>query len=82
MSGKPAARIGDSVTCPKCGQTAIVTGGSSVIIENMPAATQTQGCACGSTITGAVIGNVLMEGQYRQPWQRGHQRRRHGDHWP
>ncbi len=62
MSGKPAARIGDSVACPKCGQSAIVTGVSSIIIENMPAATQTQGCGCGSTITGAVIGNVILEG--------------------
>lgn len=62
MSGKPAARIGDSVACPKCGQSAIVTGVSSIIIENMPAATLTQGCGCGSTITGAVIGNVILEG--------------------
>jgi uncharacterized Zn-binding protein involved in type VI secretion len=62
MSGKPAARIGDTVICPKCGQNAIVTGISSVIFENMPAATETQGCACGSTITGNVIPNVLIGG--------------------
>ncbi|VXC38775.1 Type IV secretion protein Rhs [Pseudomonas sp. 8Z] len=62
MSGKPAARIGDSVACPMCGQTAIVTGVSSVIIENMPAATQTQGCGCGSTLTGAIIPNVIIGG--------------------
>ncbi|MGJ0534799.1 MAG: phospholipase effector Tle1 domain-containing protein [Methylocystis sp.] len=62
MSGKPAARIGDTVICPKCGQNAVVTGISSVILENMPAATATQGCACGSTITGNVIPNVLIGG--------------------
>ncbi|MBU2065061.1 MAG: DUF2235 domain-containing protein [Gammaproteobacteria bacterium] len=62
MSGKPAARIGDTVSCPKCGQNAVVTGVSSVIFDNMPAATQTQGCACGSTITGNVIANVLIGG--------------------
>ncbi|MGH8354039.1 MAG: phospholipase effector Tle1 domain-containing protein [Pseudomonas sp.] len=62
MSGKPAARIGDKVICPKCGQTAIVTGVSSVIIENMPAATETQGCGCGSTLTGNLIANVLIGG--------------------
>ncbi|MBU2322534.1 MAG: DUF2235 domain-containing protein [Gammaproteobacteria bacterium] len=62
MSGKPAARIGDTVSCPKCGQNAVVTGVSSVIFDNMLAATQTQGCACGSTITGNVIANVLIGG--------------------
>lgn len=62
MSGKPAARIGDTVNCPKCGQNAVVTGISSVIFDNMPASTQTQGCACGSTITGNVIANVLIGG--------------------
>ncbi|NQD93691.1 type IV secretion protein Rhs [Pseudomonas sp. CrR25] len=62
MSGRPAARIGDTVVCPKCGQNAVVTGISSVLFENMPAATETQGCGCGSTITGNVIPTVLIGG--------------------
>ncbi|WP_288493459.1 PAAR domain-containing protein [uncultured Pseudomonas sp.] len=39
MSGKPAARLGDAVACPKCGSTALVQGSADVTFDGLPAAT-------------------------------------------
>lgn len=63
MSGKPAARITDAVTCPKCGKNAIASGISSVIIEGLPAATRNSACECGAPLTSGVISSVIIDGQ-------------------
>ncbi|KTS73849.1 hypothetical protein NS274_19665 [Pseudomonas oryzihabitans] len=63
MSGKPAARLGDAVACPKCGTTALVQGSSNVFFDGLPAATLGHACGCGAAISGAVIPNVFINGQ-------------------
>jgi len=63
MSGKPAARLGDAVTCPKCGATALVQGSSNVFFDGLPAATLGHACGCGAALSAAVIPNVLINGQ-------------------
>ncbi|MEH3021862.1 MAG: DUF2235 domain-containing protein [Pseudomonas oryzihabitans] len=63
MSGKPAARLGDAVACPKCGATALVQGSPNVFFDGLPAATLGHACGCGATLSGAVIPNVLINGQ-------------------
>lgn len=63
MSGKPAARVGDAVTCPQCGAATIAKGSENVSIEGMPAARQGDLCSCGAPINGQVIPNVLINGK-------------------
>ena len=63
MSGKPAARLGDAVACPKCGATALVQGSSDVSFDGLPAATLGHACGCGAALSAAVISNVLINGQ-------------------
>ena len=63
MSGKPAARLGDAVACPKCGATALVQGSSDVSFDGLPAATLGHACSCGAALSAAVISNVLINGQ-------------------
>ncbi|MDR6676630.1 PAAR domain-containing protein [Pseudomonas oryzihabitans] len=63
MSGKPAARLGDPVACPKCGTTALVQGSSNVFFDGLPAATLGHACACGAALSAAVIPNVLINGK-------------------
>ncbi len=65
MSGKPAARLGDSTACPKSGHknTTIVSGSPDVLFNGMPAARQGDKTSCGSEIVGQVIPNVLINGK-------------------
>ncbi len=63
MSGKPAARLGDAVACPKCGVTALVQGSANVFFDGLPAATLGHACGCGAALSAAVIPNVLINGQ-------------------
>lgn len=63
MSGKPAARLGDAVACPKCGATALVQGSSDVSFDGLPAATLGHACGCGAALSAAVIPNVLINGR-------------------
>lgn len=63
MSGKPAARLGDAVACPKCGTNALVQGSSNVFFDGQPAATLGHACGCGAAVSAAVIPNVLINGQ-------------------
>ncbi|KTT12388.1 hypothetical protein NS2R_09300 [Pseudomonas oryzihabitans] len=63
MSGKPAARLGDAVACPKCGTTALVQGSSNVFFDGLPAATLGHACGCGAALSAAVIPNVFINGQ-------------------
>jgi len=63
MSGKPAARLGDAVSCPTCGTTALVQGSSNVFFDGLPAATLGHACGCGAALSAAVIPNVFINGQ-------------------
>ncbi|MDQ7914574.1 PAAR domain-containing protein [Pseudomonas sp. 102515] len=63
MSGKPAARPGDAVACPKCGTTALIQGSPDVAFDGLPAVTLGHACGCGAVLSGAVIPNVLINGR-------------------
>jgi len=63
MSGKPAARLGDAVACPKCGSTALVQGSADVTFDGLSAATLGHACGCGAALSAAVIPNVLINGR-------------------
>ena len=63
MPGKPGARKGDSVTCPRCGETTISTGSSNVLFHGLPAASQGDCTGCGSELNSRVIANVLINGR-------------------
>lgn len=47
---KQIARVGDKVTCPKCGNNTIATGDSSMIVMGQPVARQGDKTACGATL--------------------------------
>ena len=52
-AGKPIARVGDKVTCPKRGHggtTVIATGDPSCIIDGQPAARDGDTTACGAKL--------------------------------
>ncbi|PAU86753.1 type IV secretion protein Rhs [Pseudomonas sp. WN033] len=65
MSGKPAARQGDPVDCPKKGhgKNSIASGSPDVLFNGQPAARLGDTTACGSTLSGQVIPNVLINGR-------------------
>ncbi|MEO7065636.1 MAG: PAAR domain-containing protein [Rhodanobacter sp.] len=48
--GKQIARIGDKVTCPKCGPTVIASGDSTMIVNGQPVARHGDKTACGATL--------------------------------
>jgi uncharacterized Zn-binding protein involved in type VI secretion len=50
IEGKPVARIGDSVTCPKHGSTTIVSGDATMLVDGKPAARHGDKCGCGATL--------------------------------
>lgn len=64
MSGKPAARQTDPVSCPLPGHSTnpIATGSPNVLFDNLPAARMSDTSACGSPIAGAVASTVLING--------------------
>ena len=52
-AGKPIARVGDKVTCPKSGHgrtTIIASGDPTCIIDGQPAARHGDKTACGATL--------------------------------
>lgn len=52
-AGKPIARVGDQVTCPKRGHggtTVIATGDPTCMIDGQPAARHGDKTACGATL--------------------------------
>jgi uncharacterized Zn-binding protein involved in type VI secretion len=63
MSGKPAGREGDAVTCPRCGLTVVDTGSPDVLFDGLAAARMGDCAACGSELNAQVIPNVLINGQ-------------------
>ena len=53
VGGKPIARVGDKVSCPKRGHggtTVIVSGDPTCIIDGQPAARHGDKTACGATL--------------------------------
>lgn len=61
IDGKPIARVGDTVTCPRRGHgpTVIITGDSSTLVDGRPAARESDLCACGCRLLatqGASVG--------------------------
>lgn len=63
MSGKPAARLGDAVACPKCGTTALSQGSADVAFDGLPAATLGHACGCSAVLSAAVVPTVLINGR-------------------
>ncbi|MFP3676907.1 PAAR domain-containing protein [Pseudomonas sp. SIMBA_041] len=63
MSGKPAARKTDSVSCPRCGGTAIESGSPDVFFDGLPAARVTDCTTCGSVLTMGAMSSVQINGQ-------------------
>lgn len=63
MSGKPAARKTDTVSCPRCGRTAIESGSPNVFFDGLPAARVTDCTTCGSILTMAAMSSVQINGQ-------------------
>jgi uncharacterized Zn-binding protein involved in type VI secretion len=63
MSGKPGARKGDAVNCPRCGRTTIANGSPDVLFDGLPAARQGDCTECDSELNAQVIPNVLINGK-------------------
>jgi uncharacterized Zn-binding protein involved in type VI secretion len=58
IDGKPIARIGDPVTCPRRGHggtTVIASGDPSCIVDGQPAARHGDKTACGATLLSSQI---------------------------
>jgi len=47
---KAIARVGDAVSCPKCGKNTIASGDGGFLIAGRPAARQGDKTACGATL--------------------------------
>jgi uncharacterized Zn-binding protein involved in type VI secretion len=48
--GVGLARVGDKVSCPKCGDNVISSGDSTMLIDGKPAARHGDKTACGATL--------------------------------
>lgn len=48
--GKLIARVGDKVTCPKCGPTTIAEGDDTMIVMGRPVARDGDKTACGAKL--------------------------------
>lgn len=48
--GKQIARIGDQVTCPRCGNTTVATGDNSMLVLGKAVARHGDKTACGATL--------------------------------
>jgi uncharacterized Zn-binding protein involved in type VI secretion len=61
VDGKPIARVGDKVTCPRRGHggtTVIVSGDPTCIIDGQPAARHGDKTACGATLLSSQSNSV------------------------
>jgi len=65
MSGKPAARLGDSTVCPLPGHgsTPINAGSPDVLLDGQPAARLGDPTGCGATLAAGCSATVLINGQ-------------------
>lgn len=69
IDGKPVARVGDKVTCPKCGPTTIANGEPTIDIDGKPVARHGDKTACGATLISGQQVRVSVDtggGQSRQ----------------
>lgn len=60
-AGKPMARVGDQVTCPKKGHggtTVIASGDPGCLIDGRPAARHGDKTACGATLLSSQIAST------------------------
>ena len=48
--GKAIARMGDKVSCPRCGNNAIASGDQTLLVDGKPAARHGDKTACGATL--------------------------------
>jgi len=62
-SGQPAARVGDSVSCPKHGTVTIVSGSPTTISGDTLLARVGDNTSCGDVITEG-SSSVIIKGQY------------------
>jgi uncharacterized Zn-binding protein involved in type VI secretion len=65
IGGKPIARIGDKVSCPKHGHgnpTVIVSGDPTCIIDGQPAARHGDKTACGATLLSSQVTTTIDAG--------------------
>lgn len=64
INGKPIARIGDQVACPKRGHgmSTIVTGDPTIILDGRPAARHGDKCSCGATLLSSQVVTFASEG--------------------
>lgn len=62
--GKPIARVGDQVTCPRRGHgtTVIVTGDPTMIIDGSAAARHGDKCACGAILISSQFVSTVGDG--------------------
>lgn len=61
VDGKPMARIGDKVTCPKRGHgsvTVVATGDPTCIVDGQPAAREGDKTACGAILLSSQSNSV------------------------
>ncbi|MNJ72215.1 PAAR motif protein [compost metagenome] len=65
MSGKPAARLGDSTVCPLPGHGSapISAGSPDVLLDGQPAARRGDPTGCGATLAAGCSATVLINGQ-------------------
>lgn len=59
---KQIARVGDKVTCPRCGSTTIATGDNTMIIMGKPVARDGDKTACGATLISSQSVTVVNYG--------------------
>jgi len=50
IEGKPIARVGDTVTCPKCGPTLIIQGHPAWTVNGKLVALHGHATSCGATL--------------------------------
>lgn len=50
IGGVPVARLGDVVSCSRCGPTRIATGDPTISIDGQPVARHGDKTACGATL--------------------------------
>jgi uncharacterized Zn-binding protein involved in type VI secretion len=48
--GVPIARMGDKVSCPRCGDNTIASGDATMIVDGKPVARHGDKTACGATL--------------------------------
>lgn len=62
IDGKPVARVGDKVSCPKCGPTTIANGEPTIDIDGKPVARHGDKTACGATLIAGQQIRVSVDG--------------------